>query len=59
MSNATGPIADLSYRSYEGTLDAPTQRWKVIAAYSGEGLSHVKTIWRNGWVTIHFTQGKG
>jgi len=35
------------------------QRWKVIAAYSGEGLSHVKTIWRNGWVTIHFTQGKG
>ena len=35
------------------------QRWKVIAAYSGEGLSHVKTIWRNGWVTIHFMQGKG
>lgn len=36
-----------------------SQRWKVIAAYSGEGLSHVRTIWRNGWVTIHFTQGKG
>ncbi len=35
------------------------QRWKVIAAYSAHGLSHVKTIWRNGWVTIHFTQGKG
>ncbi len=35
------------------------QRWKVIAAYSALGLSHVKTIWRNGWVTIHFTQGKG
>lgn len=35
------------------------QRWKVIAAYSGEGLSHVRTIWRNGWVTIHFTQGQG
>lgn len=35
------------------------QRWKVIAAYSGEGLSHVRTIWRNGWVTIHFRHGKG
>ncbi len=35
------------------------QRWKVIAAYSGVGLSHVRTIWRNGWVTIHFRHGKG
>lgn len=31
MSNTTGPIADLSYRTYDGVLDAPTQRWKVIA----------------------------
>lgn len=30
-----------------------SQRWKVIAAYSGAGLAHVRTIWRNGWVTIH------
>ncbi|MEB2843253.1 50S ribosomal protein L11 methyltransferase [Rhizobiales bacterium RZME27] len=29
------------------------QRWKVISAYSGAGLGHVRTIWRNGWVTIH------
>lgn len=29
------------------------QRWKVIAAYKVQGLHHVKTIWRNGWVTIH------
>ncbi|TBY77005.1 50S ribosomal protein L11 methyltransferase [Rhizobium leguminosarum bv. viciae] len=29
------------------------QRWKVIAAYSGARLRHVRTIWRNGWVTIH------
>lgn len=29
------------------------QRWKVIAAYSGAGLAHVRTLWRNGWVTIH------
>ena len=35
------------------------QRWKVIAAYSGAGLSHVRTIWRNGWVTIHLRHGKG
>ncbi|MFC3164451.1 50S ribosomal protein L11 methyltransferase [Ciceribacter thiooxidans] len=30
-----------------------SQRWKVIAAYNGAGLKHVRTIWRNGWVTIH------
>jgi len=30
-----------------------SQRWKVIAAYSGAHLRHVRTIWRNGWVTIH------
>ena len=29
------------------------QRWKVIAAYNGARLRHVRTIWRNGWVTIH------
>ncbi|MDI6835398.1 MAG: 50S ribosomal protein L11 methyltransferase, partial [Rhizobiaceae bacterium] len=30
-----------------------SQRWKVVAAYNGAGLKHVRTIWRNGWVTIH------
>ncbi|MBB4006132.1 50S ribosomal protein L11 methyltransferase [Allorhizobium taibaishanense] len=30
-----------------------SQRWKVIAAYNGAGLKHVRTLWRNGWVTIH------
>jgi ribosomal protein L11 methyltransferase len=29
------------------------QRWKVLAAYNGVGMRHVRTIWRNGWVTIH------
>ncbi|MDY6962254.1 MULTISPECIES: 50S ribosomal protein L11 methyltransferase [Pseudorhizobium] len=29
------------------------QRWKVLAAYNGVRLHHVRTIWRNGWVTIH------
>jgi ribosomal protein L11 methyltransferase len=28
------------------------QRWKVIAAYNGAGLKHMKTTWMNGWVTI-------
>ncbi|WP_275783466.1 50S ribosomal protein L11 methyltransferase [Pararhizobium gei] len=30
-----------------------TQRWKVLSAYNGQHLRHVRTIWRNGWVTIH------
>ncbi|WP_440980696.1 50S ribosomal protein L11 methyltransferase [Shinella sumterensis] len=30
-----------------------SQRWKVLAAYNGQGLRHVRTIWREGWVTIH------
>ncbi|NLS04711.1 50S ribosomal protein L11 methyltransferase [Rhizobium sp. P32RR-XVIII] len=29
------------------------QRWKVLAAYNGAKLRHIRTIWRNGWVTIH------
>jgi len=29
-----------------------SQRWKVIAAYNGAGLKHVRTTWMNGWVTI-------
>lgn len=33
------------------------QRWKVIAAYNGAGLAHIRTIWRNGWVTIHLRHG--
>ncbi|WP_454286568.1 50S ribosomal protein L11 methyltransferase [Rhizobium arsenicireducens] len=36
-----------------------SQRWKVIAAYNGAGLAHVKTIWRNGWVTLHLRHGRG
>lgn len=28
------------------------QRWKVLSAFNREGLGHVHTIWRNGWVTI-------
>ena len=32
------------------------QRWKVLAAYNGQNLKHVRTIWRNGWVTICLTK---
>ena len=30
-----------------------SQRWKVLSAYNGVKLRHVRTIWRNGWVTMH------
>lgn len=33
------------------------QRWKVLAAYNGVNLRHMRTIWRNGWVTIHLMRG--
>jgi len=29
------------------------QRNAVIAAYAGQQLRHVRTLWRNGWVTLH------
>ncbi|RVN46938.1 50S ribosomal protein L11 methyltransferase, partial [Sinorhizobium meliloti] len=32
------------------------QRWKVLAAYNGQNLKHARTLWRNGWVTIHLTR---
>ena len=31
MAKNNGPISDLSYRGYEGKLDPPKDRWKVIA----------------------------
>ncbi len=34
------------------------QRWKVLAAYNGVRLRHVRTLWRNGWVTIHLQHGQ-
>ena len=29
------------------------QRWQVLAAFNCQGLRHVQTLWRNGWVTLH------
>jgi ribosomal protein L11 methyltransferase len=30
-----------------------TQRWKVLSAFNDQGMAHIRTLWRNGWVTIH------
>jgi ribosomal protein L11 methyltransferase len=30
-----------------------SQRRQVLAAFNGQGMRHEKTLWRNGWVTIH------
>ena len=32
------------------------QRWPVIAAMNGAGLTHLRTIHREGWVAIHQTR---
>ncbi len=29
------------------------QRNAVVSAYVGQGFRHVKTLWREGWVTLH------
>jgi ribosomal protein L11 methyltransferase len=36
-----------------GILD--TQRDKVLAAYRTQAIYHRKTLWRNGWVTLHLS----
>ena len=33
-----------------------SQRRAVIAAYVNQGFAHKRTIWRNGWVTIHLAR---
>lgn len=46
----------VQHLNYDGTVILSgilaSQRWKVLSAYNGAGLSHIRTIWRNGWVTI-------
>lgn len=48
-----GPIADLSYRTYDGVLDPPTQRWKVIAKVTMMRVAKIKMYWvlcaLSGW----------
>jgi ribosomal protein L11 methyltransferase len=43
-------LADGGTVILSGILSA--QRWKVISAYNGAGLKHMRTTWMNGWVTI-------
>ena len=45
MSN-NGPIADLSYRGYDGPLDPPRDRWKVIARMT------MRHTLRNRWYWV-------
>ncbi len=38
-------IADLTYRRYEGELEAPHSRWKVIAAHGIRSAFKKKSLW--------------
>jgi ABC-2 type transport system permease protein len=48
----SSPIADLSYRGYEGELESPTYRWWVIARMS------IRLAFKKKWYWI-FTIGAG
>lgn len=39
------PIADLSYRNYDGPLDSPTMRWWVIAKQVMRAAFKKKSLW--------------
>ena len=56
MPSATGPIADLSYRTYDGPLDPPTHRWKVIAKATAMRVARNKWFWYialfSGWYYV-------
>jgi len=45
MSMTTGPIADLSYRNYDGELSAPRYRWWVIARSGIRLAMEKKSMW--------------
>ncbi|MBS1707086.1 MAG: ABC transporter permease subunit [Armatimonadetes bacterium] len=51
MANA--PIADLSYRNYDGALEPPSKRWTVIARHSIRRALKLKSFWvlsaLSGW----------
>lgn len=32
------------------------QRWAVLASFRNVGLIHRRTLWREGWVTLHLTR---
>ena len=45
MANQTGPIADLTYRTYDGVLFPPAMRWWVIAKMSMRMAIKKKGFW--------------
>lgn len=48
-----GPIADLTYRTYDGSFDPPSHRWRVIAKMTAERTLRNKWYWLivflSGW----------
>ena len=40
-----GPIADLSYRSYDGPLAPPRARWQAIARMGIKQAFRKKSLW--------------
>lgn len=45
MSTPVTPIADLTYRNYDGPLDSPQMRWWVIARMSVRAAFKKKSFW--------------
>ena len=45
MSNEINPIADLSYRNYDGPLRPPLARWWIIARQTIRAASKNKWLW--------------
>lgn len=35
-----------------------SQRRRVLAAFVTQGITHRRTLWRNGWVTLHLGRGR-
>jgi ABC-2 type transport system permease protein len=48
VANGAGPIADLTYRNYDGPLGSPAYRWWVIAAMGLRNSLKNKWFW---WLT--------
>lgn len=42
---AESPLADLTYRGYDGALNSPHSRWKVIMLHTLRGVTKKKSYW--------------
>lgn len=45
VTSVTSPIADLSYRGYDGVLEPPSHRWRVIARMTMRNAFKRKWLW--------------